>query len=172
MTKVFVNERSRFVAVANDCKAQITFDPSVVDQYRLIGYENRVMNNEDFENDKKDAAEIGSGQTVTALYEIILVKDAAGSVGKFDFRYKKALGQESIPVSMDIPEAVSDVTDEFNFAASLAAFGMTLRDSAYKGSASFDMATELAQTSVKFDPYGLRAQYIELLGLARRINRQ
>ena len=71
LTKVFVNEVSKFFSVANDAKVQITFDKEKVDSYRLIGYENRILSNEDFENDDKDAGEIGAGQTVTALYEII-----------------------------------------------------------------------------------------------------
>ena len=80
--KVFVNERCRFYAVANDTKCQVRFDTASVDSYRLIGYENRMMANEDFEDDKKDAGEIGAGQTITALYEIIPAegfgRDASG----------------------------------------------------------------------------------------------
>lgn len=169
MTKVFVNERSRFVAVANDCKAQVTFDPETVESYRLIGYENRVMSSEDFENDRKDAAEIGSGQTITALYEIVPVSGPAGSPGKFAFRYKKALGDQSVPLEMDIPQAGETVSESFNFAASLAAWGMTLRESKYKGTADLEMAIELARKSLGFDPYGLRAQYLKLLEKAREI---
>ena len=98
MVKVFVHENSKFYSVANDTKVQITFDPEKVDSYRLIGYENRVMSNEDFENDDKDAGEIGAGQTITALYEIIPVgeTDADRQLAVFDVRYKKALGTESI----------------------------------------------------------------------------
>ena len=176
MTKVFVNERERFVAVANDCKSQVTFDPAVVDSYRLIGYENRVMANEDFENDQKDAAEIGAGQTITALYEIIPVDGAAAqSFGKFDFRYKKSLGDESIPLGIDLPAVSEAPSDNFWFAASLASFGMTLRESQYKGSSSVDMALSLCDTALKsrFDPYGYRAEYRDLLTKAQSlVNKQ
>ena len=96
MMKVFVGERSRFYSVANDTKCQVSFDPDAVGKYRLIGYENRVMNNEDFENDKKDAGEIGAGQTITALYEIIPAEGyvADALLCSFDVRYKKALGED------------------------------------------------------------------------------
>ena len=90
MTKVFVNDFGKFFAVACDVKAQVTFDPERVKSYRLIGYENRVMANEDFENDEKDASEIGAGQTITALYELVMadVEPMWGvPVGSFDVRY-------------------------------------------------------------------------------------
>ena len=167
-----MNERERFVAVANDCKSQVTFDPAFVDSYRLIGYENRVMANEDFENDKADAAEIGAGQTITALYEIIPVSGAdVQSAGKFDFRYKKALGSESIPLGIDIPSVTESPSDNFWFAASLASFGMTLRDSQYKGTSSVDMAIDLATRSQKsgFDPYSYRSEYMSLLSMAKEL---
>ncbi len=98
MTKVFVNERSKFFSVANDSKCQVTFDKDMVEAYRLIGYENRKLENDDFENDDKDAGEIGAGQTITALYEIIPGKsfEAGKSVAKFDFRYKESIGSQSI----------------------------------------------------------------------------
>lgn len=172
MTKVFVNERERFVSVANDCKSQVTFDPAFVDSYRLIGYENRVMSNEDFENDKKDAAEIGAGQTITALFEIIPVADVtAASFGTFDFRYKKTLGSGSIPLGIDLPAVSEQVSSEFMFAASLAAFGMSLRDSQYKGSSSVQMAYDLALSArtSKFDPYGYRSDYLSLLETAKTL---
>ena len=165
MLKVFVYERSRFVAVANDCKVQITFNGNAVEQYRLIGYENRVMQNEDFENDKKDAAEIGSGQTITALYEIIPAAGAAAdaSPATFDFRYKKALGTESIPLTLNVPALTATPSENFHFAASLSALGLTLRNSTYKGDASIDLAKTLAEKAKTFDPHGLRKQYRTLL---------
>ena len=168
LTKVFVNERSRFISVANDCKAQITFNPDVVKKYRLIGYENRVLQNDDFENDKVDAAEIGSGQTITALYELEMAS-AAGSIGKFDFRYKEALGEDSKLVSLDVPEAGAEASENLRFASSLAAYGLWLRDSAYKGDASLQMATDLAKNALGQDPYGLRKEYVDLLKKAATI---
>ena len=106
MMKVFVHERSQFVSVANDAKCQVTFDSTLVSQYRLIGYENRVMANEDFENDEKDAAEVGAGQTITALYEIVTKpemwnKDASNPpIVTFDCRYKKSLTDSSRPLKV------------------------------------------------------------------------
>lgn len=162
LTKVFVNERSRFVTVANDCKAQVTFNKDVVKQYRLIGYENRVLQNDDFENDKVDAAEIGAGQTITALYELVMASDE-GSVGNFDFRYKEAIGGESIPLSLELP-AVSDKTSEnLQFASALAAWGLWLRDSKYAGTANAEMVLDLAKGSLGQDPYGLRKEFVELV---------
>ena len=168
LTKVFVNERSRFISVANDCKAQITFNKDVVKKYRLIGYENRVLQNDDFENDKVDAAEIGSGQTITALYELEMAS-AAGSIGKFDFRYKESLGDDSKLVSLDVPEAGAEASENLRFASSLAAYGLWLRDSEYKGDASLQMATDLAKNALGQDPYGLRKEYVDLLKKAATI---
>lgn len=161
LTKVFVNERAKFIAVANDCKTQVTFDPEVVKSYRLIGYENRMLQNDDFENDKVDAAEIGAGQTITALYELEMAGE--GSIGKFDFRYKDALGEDSKEVSMELPAVTDKTSENLQFASSIAAYGLWLRDSQYKGGASLSMAQELAQGSLGEDPYGLRAEYVELL---------
>ena len=168
MTKVFVNERSRFISVANDCKAQITFNPATVDMYRLIGYENRVMDNNDFENDKVDAAEIGSGQTITALYEIVPTEEA-GSLGTFDFRYKKELGVESQMLSYELPAVSEKTSENLLFASSLAAWGLFLRNSQYKGSANIDMAIELASDATTFDPFDLRKEYLDILRKAKKL---
>ena len=162
LTKVFVNERAKFIAVANDCKTQVTFDPEVVKSYRLIGYENRMLQNDDFENDKVDAAEIGAGQTITALYELEMASPD-GSLGKFDFRYKDALGEDSKEVSMELPAATDKTSENLQFASAIAAYGLWLRDSQYKGGASLSMAQELAQGSLGEDSYGLRAEFVELL---------
>jgi Ca-activated chloride channel family protein len=165
MTKVFVNEISRFTAVANDTKIQIVFDKDAVDSYRLIGYENRVLNKEDFDNDKKDAGEIGAGQTITALYEIIpsdrFAKDMKCATASV--RYKKTLGADSGELGYEIDG--SDLTpqsDNMNFAAAVAAYGMILRGSEYKGNADFKMVQELAAKGLKYDPHGYRKAFIEL----------
>ncbi|MDY6319726.1 MAG: von Willebrand factor type A domain-containing protein, partial [Bacteroidales bacterium] len=136
MTKVFVNERSKFYSVANDSKCQVTFDKDMVEAYRLIGYENRKLENDDFENDDKDAGEIGAGQTITALYEIIPGKsfEAGKSVAKFDFRYKESIGSQSIALSDDVMAQSSDqLSENLSFAAGVAAYAMLLRNSEYKG---------------------------------------
>lgn len=173
MTKVFVNERSEFLAVANDTKIQITFDKDKIESYRLIGYENRVLNNEDFENDAKDAGEIGAGQTITALYEVVpLEKGSAdeGVLAVFDVRYKKALGEESVALSLDVvPTDASALSSEFSFAAGVAAYGMLLRESPYKGEATYVMARELAEEGLEFDQYGYRADFVDVIKAAETI---
>ncbi len=174
MTKVFINERSEFISVANDVKIQITFDASRVESYRLIGYENRVLNNEDFENDEKDAGEIGAGQTITALYEIIPASEGSADIGKvatFDLRYKKALDQASIPLSMDVMESdmAGQASPEMSFASGVAAYGMVLRNSPYKGDATLDMAHELAQGGTSFDPFSYRADFLNLITATKAI---
>ena len=169
LTKVFVNEVSKFFSVANDAKVQITFDKEKVDSYRLIGYENRVLSSEDFENDDKDAGEIGAGQTVTALYEIIPAEGygEGSDIAVFDFRYKDKLGEDSIPLSCNVGEAAATST-EFRFAAGVAAFGLTLLDSQYRGDADFAMAYNLAGQS-EYDPHGYRAAFCQLVLKASEI---
>ena len=168
MVKVFVHENSKFYSVANDTKVQITFDAEKVGSYRLIGYENRVMANEDFENDDKDAGEIGAGQTITALYEIIPAEgfESGQQVAVFDVRYKKALGQESILLTDEVMSVSSDGT-EISFAAGVAAYGMILRNSKYRGSADYDMAASLVEQGLAFDPHGYRAELLELISTAK-----
>ena len=171
MVKVFVNEVSKFHSVANDAKVQVTFDKERVDSYRLIGYENRLLSNEDFENDRKDAGEIGAGQTITALYEIIPGKafEDGGDAAVFDFRYKESLGASSIPLTLKIKPS-SGISDEFYFAAGVAAYGLVLFDSKYKGAATFDMAYELSGSGLGFDPYHYREQFRSLVLAARKIS--
>lgn len=172
LTKIFVNERSKFYSVANDAKIQITFDRETVHSYRLIGYENRVLNNDDFENDDKDAGEIGAGQTITALYEIIPAEGyEAGktSCGTFDFRYKKALGEDSIPLSIEILDKGAVMSGNMSFAAGTAAFGMILRESPYKGESTFEMAEQLIRGGLSSDPYGYRKQFLEIIGKAKAL---
>lgn len=180
MVKVFVNERERFVSVANDAKCQVSFDKEMVSQYRLIGYENRALNKEDFEDDKKDAGEIGAGQTITALYEIVPTEkfqqymknasEARHHVATFDFRYKKSLKGASIPLKIDV--AVEDMlsggksakmSDNLGFAAGVAAYGMVLRTSPHKGEASFEMAYELIKNSLSYDPHNYRKELLDII---------
>lgn len=173
LTKVFANEVSKMYAVANDVKLQLTFNPATVESYRLIGYENRVLSEEDFDNDLKDAGEIGAGQTITALYEIVPNPDSTGKYADFDVRYKRVLGESSVELNSGIYETDAAVmpSREFDFAASLAAFGMVLRDSPYKGDATIDMAFELSAECLNYDPFGYRKQYRELLQQARTLSR-
>ena len=172
MLKVFVDERSHFYSVANDTKCQITFTPEAVESYRLIGYENRVMNNEDFEDDTKDAGEIGAGQTITALYEIVPAEGftAGASMASYDVRYKKALGGDSRPLNLNVtvPGQSAAASANMNLASGIAAYGLTLRNSQYKGSASYSMAKELvAASNNNQDKY--RTELVELITKAQNI---
>ena len=164
MMKVFVEERSHLVSVANDTKCQVRFNPEVVASYRLLGYENRLLSEEDFENDKKDAGEIGAGQTVTALYELVMVDDAAeeASPASFDVRYKLALGEESRALNLEVPGTLSE-SENIRFASAVAAFGLCLNNSEYKGDASFSLALELLSDARSFDPGSHRANLEELI---------
>lgn len=183
MEKVFVSERSHFYSVATDTKCQVQFNPELVLKYRLIGYENRVMANEDFEDDSKDAGEIGAGQTITALYELVLPEDHVSDVyaksaspaptyATFSLRYKKAAGEQSRPLSVDVrvPEGVVSPSGEFSFAAGTAAFCLLLRDSKYKGNASFAMARELVGKGLSFDHGSCRASFMELIDKASKLS--
>ena len=176
MVKVFVHENSKFYSVANDTKVQITFDPGKVDSYRLIGYENRVLSQEDFENDDKDAGEIGAGQTITALYEIIPTGESliGQQVAVFDVRYKKALSEDSILLTEKVCDIEAPETErkEFLFAAGVAAYGMILRDSPYKGSADYDMAISLVENGLENDPHGYREELKELISSAKHLEGQ
>ena len=178
LNKVFVEETSRFISVANDCKTQITFNKDLVSAYRLIGYENRVLNNEDFENDEVDAAEIGAGQTVTALYEIIpaenckydeTTKEFADSLFTFDFRYKEKLNEESKLLQSETKAFSETCSDNMRFAQTVAAYGMVLRESEYKGKADLNMVLNLYGNGFSFDPDGRRAKFVELVRKAKEI---
>ena len=178
MTKVFVDEASRFISVVNDCKAQVTFNKDLVSEYRLIGYENRVLNTEDFDNDEVDAAEIGAGQTITALYEIIpsetckydeTSKEFSAPLFTFDFRYKESLKDESKKLVCN-PTAFSETYSEnMRFAQAVAAYGMILRNSKYKGDATLNMVIEMMDKGFSFDPYDRRAKFAELVRKAKEI---
>lgn len=174
MVKVFVRERGRFVAVANDTKVQISFNPETVDSYRLIGYENRKMSNEDFTNDKKDAGEIGSGQTVTALYEIIPAEGYAQgkSCATFDVRYKKDLGEESTPLSLDVKAGAETMSANLSLAAGIASFGMLLRGSEFKGNSSYGLAGKLVGDSIESDADESRKQLLSLIDKASECDKR
>ena len=164
--KVFVHDRMQLQAVANDTKCQITFDSTRVAQYRLIGYENRVMSNEDFDDDTKDAGEIGAGQTITALYEIVptvFQTDEPIPYATFDCRYKEQLGLSSKQLTLPVYGDIKSDTENLRFAAGVAAYGMLLRDSEYKGDANLEMVKNLIGNSLTFDPHGYRAELLDLL---------
>ncbi|MEO6313973.1 MAG: von Willebrand factor type A domain-containing protein [Chitinophagaceae bacterium] len=194
--KVLVHEfGGTLFTIAKDVKLQVEFNPAKVQSYRLIGYENRLLNKEDFNNDKKDAGELGSGHTVTALYEVIPVgvkNEFAESVDKLKyqqqinpvavstgnemmtikFRYKKPDGEVSKliehPVA-DNPFDFAAASSNFRFAAAVAEFGMLLRDSEFKQSASYNKAWQLAKDALGADEEGYRSEFLKLLKNAQSL---
>ncbi len=166
--KVFVHEKAKFYTIAKDSKIQITFDATMVDSYRLIGYENRSLDSSDFVNDTIDAGEIGSTQTITAMYEVILnnTTDNA-SYAQFDFRYKRPNESTSRLISHEInmtPVDISNSSDNMRFAASITGLGLIMKQSEYQGDISKQMVLELGGNSIGFDPNGYRAEFLELVG--------
>ena len=190
--KVFVKEmRANLFTIAKDVKIQIEFNPAVVKAYRLIGYENRVMANEDFEDDTKDAGELGAGHTVTVLYEIIPVgssqkvpttgdlkyqdtnlnenASSSGEMMTVKFRYKPIKSDESILIEQPIKdesEKLASSSDNFRFSAAVAGFGMLLRGSEFKGDATYDMVLNLAEGAKGTDEEGYKAELVNLIEIA------
>ena len=180
--------------IAKDVKIQIEFNPAVVDEYRLIGYENRALNREDFNNDRKDAGEIGAGHTVTAIYEIAL-KGSKGlrvdplrygggqSDGKPDpkatefaflrLRYKAPDGDVSklieTPLSVAALREPGEAPADARFAAAVAAFGQKLRGGEYLGEFGFDQIAAAARDARGGDEDGYRAEFIELVEIAQAL---
>lgn len=192
--KVLVTEMGgTLLTIAKDVKIQIEFNPAVVKEYRLIGYENRVMANEDFDNDQKDADELGAGHTVTALYEIVLQdgKTAQNDLkyqtvtvnpealkGKdlltIKFRYKKPDGNKSILIEHPVPYALKDLktaSDNFRWTAAVAQWGLLLRDSEHKGSASFENVLSLAKSGKGQDVHGYRKEFIQLVEISQGLKK-
>jgi len=183
--KVLVHEiGSTLNTIARDTKIQLEFNPGVVSSYRLIGYENRMLRNEDFKNDRVDAGDVGAGHTVTAIYEIILneglrytrkVKTTAlqfdDELGFLKIRYKRPTANSSIEMQHAILKEDSflqldHTSGNFRFAAAVAAFGQRLRNSEQPGDYSYPEIAALAQQSRGSDPYGYRAEFIQLVNLA------
>lgn len=191
--KVFINEfSSTLYTIAKDVKIQIEFNPAYVAEYRLVGYENRLLADKDFDNDKKDAGEMGAGHTVTALYEIVPVggknayspklkyqstepqpvKPGNGEFATIKFRYKKPDGDKSILMERIIPNktvSAAQASDNYKFSASVAGFGMLLRNSEFKGENTYDNVLELARSSKGKDSDGYRAEFINLVELAKHL---
>ncbi len=173
--KVFVEEFTKFFTVAKDVKIQVEFNPDVVKRYRLIGYENRVLSNEDFEDDTKDAGELGASQTVTALYELEMQEDwvpKGGNVFEINFRYKKPtedVSKELNLVVRDFGVSFEKSSENMRFAAGVAAYGMLLRKSQYAGNADFDKAKNWVQGASTFDPNSYRAGLPALMDKAKSL---
>jgi Ca-activated chloride channel family protein len=195
--KVFVEEGAALVTVAKDVKIQVEFNPARVAGYRLIGYENRLLKAEDFNNDKKDAGDMGAGHTVTALYEWVpagtLVPATAGvdplryqqpnkptlasesrEMMTVKLRYKEPKEMQSkllsVPVR-DPGDGMEQASVDHRFAASVAAFGMVLRESPHKGNATHEMALKLAKGALGTDPGGYRGEFIRLAEIARAMKK-
>ena len=188
--KVLVNEfGGTLYTVAKDVKLQLEFNPQYVKEYRLVGYENRALANEDFEDDKKDAGEIGAGHTVTALYELIPVKGAttdglryqkqvkegfANELAFLKIRYKDPVVKDakSVEESTPIPFSLTDLTqtdDDYRFAAAVAEWGMLLRNSKYKAKSSYKQVIDLAKNAIGKDEEGYRKEFIRLVELSEKI---
>ena len=188
--KVLVNEfGGTLYTVAKDVKLQLEFNPQYVKEYRLVGYENRTLANEDFEDDKKDAGEIGAGHTVTALYELIPAKGAttdglryqkqvkegfANELAFLKIRYKDPVVKDakSVEESTPIPFSLTDLTqtdDDYRFAAAVAEWGMLLRNSKYKAKSSYKQVIDLAKNAIGKDEEGYRKEFIRLVELSEKI---
>ncbi len=188
--KVLVSEFGGTVfTIAKDVKLQIEFNPTKVRGYRLVGYENRVLENEDFHDDKKDAGELGSGHTVTALYEIIpagvesphlaqvdelkyqenTVKPSASrseELCTIKLRYKQPDGVKSRLIEQAVLDRGSELdesSDNFRWAAAVAEFGLLLRDSEFKGEATYTHVKKLAEGAKGKDPNGYRRELIDMI---------
>jgi Ca-activated chloride channel family protein len=186
--KVFVQEGAALVTVAKDVKVQVEFNPARVAGYRLIGYENRLLKAEDFNNDRKDAGDMGAGHTVTALYECVPagMRVPVGGVDPLKYqkpagptiaaeskemltvkiRYKEPTEEQSKLLSQTVVDSgagIAQAGENHRFAAAVAAFGMVLRDSPNKGSATLDMVQELARPALGNDRGGYRAEFLRLV---------
>lgn len=186
--KVLVDEfDSTMYVIAKDLKLQVEFNPAVVKEYRLIGYDNRRLENEDFNNDAKDAGDIGAGFSVTAFYELIPAGGGYNDDGTLKYqtpelsgsedymtvkvRYKEPDGDTSILVEKEVGAKMftNKPSVDFNFASAVAEFGLILTDSAYKGSASADNAALRAIFGLGEDRYGFRKEFVGLIEKYKRI---
>ena len=168
--KVFVEEFSKFYTIAKDVKVQVNFNPNLVKEYRLIGYENRVLENEDFEDDTKDAGEIGAGQTITAIYEFKPANNGIHPLSEetfnIDFRYKFPREDQSILMHLSVVDRVIDFdksSKDMQFASSMAALGMHLFDSKYKGDITINKIKDWVDDADSFDPNGYKEDLKQLL---------
>ncbi len=206
--RVLVQEMTgTLVTIAKDVKIQVEFNPAQVAGYRLIGYEKRMLRTEDFNDDKKDAGEIGAGHTVTALYEIVpaskkvevapvddlkyqkpsqgtaaqLARELLDSKAQSDelltlkMRYKSPDGDTSKKLEWAITDdgkSFAAASGDLKFAASVAGFGLMLRDSQYKGNLTYAATLELAQGGIGDDPHGYRKEFLEMVRKAKELRHE
>lgn len=189
--KVLVSEiGGTLFTVAKDVKLQLEFNPAQVAGYRLIGYENRLLRSQDFNDDTKDAGEMGSGHSVTALYELVPAgvevpaasdplkyqtppkSSGSGELLTVKVRYKDPDGERSrlieLPV-FDSSRRFAQASDDFRFAAAVAELGMLLRNSPARGDASFEEAASLAASARARDVEGYRAEFLQMVDAARAL---
>ena len=179
--------------LAKDVKIQVEFNPSRVRSYRLIGYENRLLRDEDFNDDTKDAGELGAGHSVTALYEVELTEAprtvSTGTVDPLRYqatrpnrapragdelayvkvRYQAPQGGRSALLSWPVLESSGAPSVDYTFASAVAGFGLLLRDSEHKGNVSWTLIRSLAEGGLGTDREGDRARFLQLVGTAERV---
>ena len=194
--KVLVKEfSSTLFAIAKDVKLQIEFNPAHVQSYRLVGYENRVLAAEDFNDDTKDAGEIGAGHTVTALYELVPsgIENSTAGIDPLEFqdqqikasaknnpnwlslklRYKQPNESTSQLLRFSAKKeglSFENASEDTRFAAGVAGFGMLLRRSKYAGELSLEQVSQMAKEAKGIDDEGYRAEFIQLIALAKMLN--
>ncbi len=175
--------------VAKDVKIQVEFNPAKVKAYRLIGYENRLLRDEDFNDDTVDAGEIGAGHSVTAIYEVVPVGSEfevptvdelkyqksqlvdSNEISTVKVRYKNPKSITSKLLSKTVlEEDVGKTSENLNFAAAVAEFGMLLRESKYKGNSSYDHVLQVAKQYADSDDEGYRNEFVELIEKAKSID--
>ena len=182
---------STLYTIAKDVKIQVEFNPAQVESYRLIGYENRVLQTEEFNDDTVDAGELGSGATVTAFYEIVPAKDANassavaneelryqnveyadnGELMAVKLRYKLPTGGDSILKEYPVKnELIRETSDNFRFAAAVSELGMILTESKFKGTSSYDSGIDLARGALGDDNLGFRREFVQMIDLLRFVN--
>lgn len=194
--KVLVTEMSGTLhTIAKDVKVQVEFNPAKVTAYRLIGYENRALADEDFNNDQKDAAEIGMGHSVTALYEIKPKTDTQPDAGSVDplkyqttvptpaavetdelatikIRYKHPDSNVSIRMNKTVTEGIDEISDaDFHFVQAVASFAMVLRHSAYVGALTYQDIIDTAERNRGKDPEGYRSEFIRTVQTAQKMHK-
>ncbi|MEC5399839.1 vWA domain-containing protein [Uliginosibacterium sp. H1] len=191
--KVLANEMSSTLAtIARDVKIQVEFNPAAVKEYRLIGYENRTLKREDFNNDRVDAGDIGAGHTVTALYELTpadgkglvdelrygrsgtVTAGSANELAHVKLRYKQPGAQSSqlldSVVTRDAVRAATQMSSEFRFATAVAGFGQLLRGGEHTGAWRYDDVRALATQGVGADRYGYRGEFLRMVDLAKSLS--
>jgi secreted protein with Ig-like and vWFA domain len=174
--RVLIEEvQSTFEVIASDVKLQVEFNPDLVHAWRLIGYENRVLGDHQFNDDTVDAGEIGAGHTVTALFEIVpapqkIAREDITCI--IDLRYKKPYCTTSrllTGFAEDSGGTWQSASNDFRFAAGVAAFGMLLRNSQHDGTSTWSLARQLALNGRGEDIYGYRNEFVQLISLASSI---